>query len=104
VRSPREARNPSAMVLGCSMGMICPAAFDRAASSAPDGSAAIILMLGLRALAASAIPDNSPPPVKSVKQQPSSMQVPNPTPTRPLDQSQKHSSFLANPDPDKIYC
>jgi hypothetical protein len=65
VRSPNWARNPSAIVFGCNMGTIYPAIFDWAASSAPEGSAAMIWILGLIDFAAIATPEVSPPPAKA---------------------------------------
>lgn len=50
------------MVLVSGNFMILPAAFDRAASLAPVGSAAKIRMAGLMALAAIVTPDIKPPP------------------------------------------
>lgn len=65
VRSPRKARRPSAMVLVSVSVTILPAAFDKAASLAPLGSAAKIRMAGLMAFAATEIPDIKPPPTFS---------------------------------------
>lgn len=50
------------MVLTAARVTISPAALDRAASSAPLGSAARTRMAGLIALAAKATPDINPPP------------------------------------------
>ena len=60
-RSPSEVRSPSAIVVVFSSGMMCPAAKDRAASSAPAGSAAITRMPGRAPLAATAVPQSRPP-------------------------------------------
>lgn len=62
VRSPRQARSPSATVLVSGNVTILPAALDWAASLAPIGSAAKIRIAGLMDLAASATPDIKPPP------------------------------------------
>lgn len=63
VRSPREARSPSAMVLVSGNVTILPAALDRAASFAPLGSAANTRMAGFMDLAPNATPDIKPPPI-----------------------------------------
>lgn len=63
VKSPRNARSPSAMVLVAGSLMILPAALDWAESSAPFGSAARIRIEGFMAFAASATPEIKPPPV-----------------------------------------
>ena len=67
VRSPRKARSPSAMVLVSGSVTIFPATFDRAASSAPFGSAAKIQIEGLIAFAANVTPEINPPPVLKIK-------------------------------------
>lgn len=65
MKSPRNARSPSAIVLVSGNRIILPAALDCAASSAPLGSAAKIRIAGLMDLAANAIPDIKPPPAVS---------------------------------------
>jgi hypothetical protein len=67
VKSPRKARNPSAMVFVEGNVMIFPAALDWAESSAPFGSAARIRIEGFMAFAARATPEIKPPPVVQPK-------------------------------------
>jgi len=72
VKSPRNARRPSAIVSVSGNLIILPAALDWAASSAPLGSAAKIRIAGLMDLAANAIPDIKPPPAFSLVDKPRS--------------------------------
>jgi hypothetical protein len=62
VSAPRLVTRPSAIVFGAVCGTSVPPAFERAASSAPSGSAPKIARPGRSAVAAIAQPEISPPP------------------------------------------
>eukprot|EP00732_Lithocolla_globosa_P004769 Lithocolla_globosa_v1_NODE_4553_length_1411_cov_4.857670.p2 type:complete len:105 gc:universal NODE_4553_length_1411_cov_4.857670:1194-880(-) len=62
VLSPKLVNKPSAIVFGSTDRTKLLLSKERLQSSAPLGSAAIILIFGFRALAAIQQPDNIPPP------------------------------------------
>ena len=62
VIGPSEVRSPSAIVTGFIAGWIDPSRFDAAASPASSGSAPMMRIDGLSALAAIAMPEMRPPP------------------------------------------